>query len=55
MINLKDINFVVKKGEFVAVIGGVGAGKSSFVKAIVGNMKYVDPETLRLLGDMDVP
>lgn len=38
LMTLKGINFEAKKGEFIAVIGGVGAGKSSFVKAISGSM-----------------
>lgn len=55
LMNLKDINFEAKKGEFIAIIGGVGAGKSSFVKAIVGNMTYVDSSTLEKLGDIEIP
>ena len=38
LMTLKNINFEAKKGEFIAVIGGIGAGKSSFVKAISGNL-----------------
>ena len=28
---LKDINFTVKQGEFVSIIGASGAGKSTFL------------------------
>ncbi len=38
IMTLKGINFKANKGEFIAVIGGVGSGKSSFIKAISGNL-----------------
>ena len=36
---LKDINFKVKKGEHLAILGFNGAGKSTLLKAIVGVYK----------------
>ena len=33
----------VKKGEFVCVIGEVGAGKTSLIHALIGDMLNVDP------------
>jgi len=39
---LKNINFEVKKGEFVAIIGEVGSGKSSLLQAILNNMILID-------------
>jgi zinc transport system ATP-binding protein len=33
---LKDINFSIKKGEYVALVGSNGAGKSTIIKAILG-------------------
>jgi len=36
---LRGINFKVKEGALVAVVGSVGAGKSSFVSALLGNME----------------
>lgn len=36
---LKDINFEVKKGEHLAILGFNGAGKSTLLKAIVGVYK----------------
>ena len=33
---LTDINFKVKKGEFIAIIGSVGSGKSSLLKSFLG-------------------
>lgn len=35
---LKNINLSIKKGEFVAVVGTVGQGKSSLLSAILGEM-----------------
>lgn len=36
---LKDINFDVKEGEFVALIGANGAGKTTMLKTISGMLK----------------
>lgn len=39
---LKDINFQVNRGEFVVVVGEIGAGKSSLLAAIVGEMRRTE-------------
>lgn len=39
---LQDITLSVKKGEMIAVVGRVGAGKSSLVSAVLGEMNKVD-------------
>ena len=36
---LKDINVTVKRGSLTAVVGTVGAGKSSLVSAMLGEME----------------
>lgn len=36
---LKDVNLIVEKGSLVAVVGTVGAGKSSLCSAILGEME----------------
>ena len=36
---LKDINFKVKKGEHLAIMGLNGAGKSTLLKTIVGQQR----------------
>lgn len=39
---LADINLSVKKGELLAVVGRVGAGKSSLLSAVLGEMTKLD-------------
>jgi len=41
---LKNINFEVKKGELIAIIGEVGAGKSSLLQAILNNLIIIDED-----------
>jgi ABC-type cobalamin/Fe3+-siderophores transport system ATPase subunit len=36
----------ILKGEFVCIIGKVGAGKSSLLKAIISDMIYIDEKEL---------
>jgi ATPase subunit of ABC transporter with duplicated ATPase domains len=38
-LQLRDINVTIQKGELCAVAGPVGAGKSSFLQALIGEMK----------------
>ena len=44
---LKDIDLKVKRGDFVAIIGKVGAGKTSLLRAILGDLNMVE-------GSLDV-
>ena len=37
------MGITIKKGEFVCIIGDVGAGKSSLLNAIIGEMIYTTP------------
>jgi len=39
---LKDISFSIKRGEFIVVVGEIGAGKSSLLAALVGEMRRTD-------------
>jgi ATP-binding cassette subfamily C (CFTR/MRP) protein 1 len=43
---LEDINFRAAKGELTCVIGRVGAGKSSFLQAILGDLWKVKGEVV---------
>jgi ABC-type multidrug transport system fused ATPase/permease subunit len=47
LLSLSRINLTVKKGEFVAIVGGVGCGKSSLLKALMGEIR-------KLSGDVSV-
>lgn len=42
---LKDIELKVGKGEFIAVIGQVAAGKSSLISAILGEMNLTENDS----------
>lgn len=37
---LKNINLQVKQGELLCIVGDVGAGKSSLLSALIGDMLY---------------
>ncbi|TCD67602.1 hypothetical protein EIP91_012232 [Steccherinum ochraceum] len=46
---LEDINLSVKKGELVGILGRVGAGKTSLMSAIIGEMRRTEG-TVKLSG-----
>ncbi|KAL6300043.1 metal resistance protein YCF1 [Sparassis latifolia] len=48
---LEDINLTVRKGELVGVLGRVGAGKTSLLSAIIGEMTRTEGE-VRLMGSI---
>lgn len=45
-IQVKNLDLKIHKGEFVCVIGGVGSGKSSLISALLGDMIYMDEDTI---------
>jgi len=45
------MNFNIKKGEFVTVIGDVGSGKSSLLSALIGEMLSIDKQFYNDLKD----
>ena len=49
-ILLKNLSLKIHKGEFVCIIGEVGAGKSSLIHALLGDMIYVDAQTADEFG-----
>jgi len=53
-LTLKDIDFKVRKGEFVCIIGDVGAGKTSLLKSIIGDLIYIADEEIGNWGGEDV-
>ena len=46
---LKNINFTVKEGEFVCIIGEVGSGKSSLIQALLNNMIQINKEESNII------
>ena len=45
LLALKRIDFECKPGELIAVVGGVGSGKSSFINALLGEVQEVSGKT----------
>ena len=45
LLCLKHVDFLLEPGELVAVVGGVGCGKSSLLNAILGEVKELRGET----------
>lgn len=43
---IKDLNFSVKKGECIAVVGASGSGKSTIMNLIIGLLRPVDGQIL---------
>ena len=52
-ISLKSINLSIKKGEFVAIIGEVGSGKSSLLSSILGDMLFLDEKVIEKYKDVN--
>ncbi|MDE5619904.1 MAG: FHA domain-containing protein [Ruminococcus sp.] len=48
---LKDINLDIESGDFILVLGGAGAGKSTFIKAITGQ-NHDTEQTLDIKGQI---
>lgn len=44
VLSLRRLNFECKEGEFIVVVGRVGSGKSTFLKAILGEVGKVTGE-----------
>ena len=53
-ITLKNINLDIKKGEFVAVVGEIGSGKSSLISSIIGYMLYIDKDIVYSYKDIQI-
>lgn len=51
ILPLRRVNFECNEGEFIAVVGGVGSGKSTFLKALLGEVQKVSGEA-RVLGEI---
>lgn len=44
---MRNFGLQIKRGEFVCVIGDVGAGKTSLLQSIVGDLLYASPDFVR--------
>jgi ABC-type multidrug transport system fused ATPase/permease subunit len=51
---LQDVELKIKKNEFVAVIGDVGAGKSSLIYSLLAETLFIDDEVLEKYGDVEI-
>ena len=51
ILNIKDIDLKVKKGEFVVIIGEVGSGKTSLLNTMIGEMIHVPKKEIDFIGD----
>jgi ABC-type transport system involved in cytochrome bd biosynthesis fused ATPase/permease subunit len=48
------LNFSIKKGEIVAIIGGIGSGKSSLLYSLLGEMKFQGKPKVTINGTMSL-
>ena len=46
LITLKNFKLEIGKGEFVAIVGQIRSGKSSVLSSIIGDMLYINQETI---------
>ena len=51
IINLKEIDLQIKKGEFTVIIGKIGSGKTSLLNAMIGEMIYLPKNEIEFIGD----
>jgi len=51
VLNLKEIDLKVKKGEFVVIIGEVGSGKTSLLSTMIGEMIHFPKKEIEFIGD----
>lgn len=49
-ILLRNLNLEIKKREFICIIGEIGSGKSSLIRAILGDMIYLNEEAIFEFG-----
>ena len=54
LITLKNVKLEISKGEFVAIIGEIGSGKSSILSSVIGDMLYVNNTTMSKYMDHEI-
>ena len=52
LVPLYRVNFEVMAGELVAVVGTVGAGKSSLIQALLGEMDKIHGQVSIQVGQL---
>ena len=53
-VTLKDIDIRIKKGEFWAIIGEVGSGKTSLISTLLGEILTIENETIDRYKDEEL-
>jgi len=52
---LKHLDLKIPKGTFYCIIGEVGSGKSSLLNALIGDLVFLNNETLGAISETDRP
>jgi len=47
---LKDIDLQIKRGEFIIIIGKIGAGKTSLLHAMLNEMTFIPDDEIERAG-----
>ena len=51
-ILLKDINFEIKKGEFIIILGSTGSGKTALINSILNNYSFNNEKNVIINGNI---
>ena len=51
LFKLSNLNFQIKKGELIFIIGKIGCGKSSLLGSMIGQLKYEDDTKVKINGN----
>ena len=54
LITLKNFKLEIGKGEFVAIVGQIRSGKSSVLSSIIGDMLYINNETINEYKNVEI-
>jgi ATP-binding cassette subfamily C (CFTR/MRP) protein 1 len=54
IVTLKNIKLNIEKGEFICIIGEIGAGKSSLINALMADLIYMSNETVIDMNEKEV-